>query len=134
MLPESLRSVLPLVDVVSMDIKLPSNSGERAFWDQHARFLSIAGDKAYVKVLVDAGTDLDDVDRAAALVGAQGRGVPPADHRTGRPPGRHRRRPPPVLRGRSPPCRRRAGPSPDTQDARHPVAATSPHRLFYLVP
>jgi organic radical activating enzyme len=71
MLPESLRSVLPLIDVVSMDIKLPSNSGERGFWDQHARFLSIAGDKAYVKVLVDAGTDLDDVDRAAALVGAQ---------------------------------------------------------------
>ncbi|HSP97289.1 MAG TPA: 7-carboxy-7-deazaguanine synthase QueE [Candidatus Dormibacteraeota bacterium] len=69
MLPESLRAVLPLVDVVSMDIKLPSNSGERGFWDQHARFLAIAGDKAYVKVLVDAGTDLDDVDRAAALVG-----------------------------------------------------------------
>ncbi len=71
MLPESLRSVLSLIDVVSMDMKLPSNSGERAFWDQHARFLSIAGDKAYVKVLVDAGTDLDDVDRAAALVGSR---------------------------------------------------------------
>jgi 7-carboxy-7-deazaguanine synthase len=69
MLPESLRTVLPLVDVVSMDIKLPSNSGERALWDQHARFLAIAGDKAYVKVLVDSGTDLDDVERAAALVG-----------------------------------------------------------------
>ena len=69
MLPESLRTVLPAVDVVSMDIKLPSNSGERAFWDQHARFLALAGDKAYVKILVDAGTDPDDVDRAAALVG-----------------------------------------------------------------
>lgn len=69
MLPESLRTVLPFIDVVSMDIKLPSNSGERGFWDQHARFLAIAGDKAYVKVLVDAGTALDDVDRAASLVG-----------------------------------------------------------------
>lgn len=69
MLPESLRTVLPLVDIVSMDIKLPSNSGERAFWDQHARFLSLAGDKAYVKVLVDAGTELADVERAAGLVG-----------------------------------------------------------------
>lgn len=71
MLPESLRAVLPLVDIVSMDVKLPSNSGERAFWDQHARFLATAGDKAYVKVLVDAGTALDDIDRAAALVGAR---------------------------------------------------------------
>lgn len=71
MLPESLRTVLPFIDVVSMDIKLPSNSGERAFWDQHARFLSIAGDKAYVKILVDAGTDVDDVSRAATLIGDQ---------------------------------------------------------------
>lgn len=69
MLSESLRTVLPLVDVVSMDVKLPSNSGERAFWEQHARFLELAGDKAYVKILVDAGTALDDVERAAALVG-----------------------------------------------------------------
>jgi organic radical activating enzyme len=71
MLPEALRAVLPLIDVVSMDVKLPSNSGERAFWDQHARFLAIAGAKAYVKVLVDAGTAVADVDRAAALVGDQ---------------------------------------------------------------
>jgi organic radical activating enzyme len=68
-LSESLRTVLPFVDIVSMDMKLPSNSGERAFWDQHARFLALAGDKAYVKILVDAATDSDEVDRAAALVG-----------------------------------------------------------------
>lgn len=67
-MPEALRTVLPQVDLVSMDIKLPSNSGERGFWDQHARFLAIAGDKAYVKVLVDAGTDVAEVARAAELV------------------------------------------------------------------
>lgn len=69
MLPEPLRAVVALVDVVSMDIKLPSNSGERGFWDQHARFLATAGDKAYVKVLVDATTDVAEVARAADLVG-----------------------------------------------------------------
>jgi organic radical activating enzyme len=68
-MPESLRTVLPQVDVVSMDIKLPSNSGERGFWDQHARFLAVAGEKAYVKILVDAGTDVAEVARAAELVG-----------------------------------------------------------------
>ncbi|MFN8641935.1 MAG: 7-carboxy-7-deazaguanine synthase QueE [Candidatus Binatia bacterium] len=71
MLPEPLRAVLPVVDVVSMDMKLPSNSGERAFWDQHARFLALAGDKAYVKILVDAGTAVDEVGRAAALVASR---------------------------------------------------------------
>jgi 7-carboxy-7-deazaguanine synthase len=65
---ERLALVLPLIDIVSMDIKLPSNTGERAFWDEHARFLHLAGGKAYVKVLVDAGTDRADVDRAAQLV------------------------------------------------------------------
>ncbi len=68
MLPESLPAVLPLVDIVSMDIKLPSNSGERAFWAEHERFLALARGKAYVKVLVDAQTTTADVERAARLV------------------------------------------------------------------
>ncbi len=68
MLPIPLGAVLSAVDVVSMDIKLPSNSGERSFWEPHERFLSVAGDKAYVKVLVDAATDLGEVERAAELV------------------------------------------------------------------
>ncbi len=68
MLPDALRRVLPVIDVVSMDIKLPSNSGERALWEQHARFLAVAGSKAYVKVLVDAATSEDDVERAAELL------------------------------------------------------------------
>jgi 7-carboxy-7-deazaguanine synthase len=67
MLPDPLADVLALVDVVSMDIKLPSNSGERGFWEPHARFLDLAADKAYVKVLIDAGTDIDEVERAASL-------------------------------------------------------------------
>ena len=135
MLPDSLRSVLPLVDVVSMDIKLPSNSGERAFWDAHARFLAIAGDKAYVKVLVDAGTDLDDVERAAAhWSSAPARRS--SSSRSPAPDGRldvDRRRPPPVLRSRSPPCRRRAGAAPDAQDARHSVAADLVRPAFDLI-
>lgn len=68
MLPESLATVLPQIDVVSMDIKLPSNSGERAFWDAHARFLARAGSKAYVKILIDAATAMSDVERAADIV------------------------------------------------------------------
>jgi len=75
MLPEPLRAVLPVVDVVSMDVKLPSNTGERPFWDQHARFLALAGGKAYVKILIDSGTEVAEVERAAALVGEQSPGA-----------------------------------------------------------
>ena len=66
--PDKLAVVLPVVDIVSMDIKLPSNTGESPFWEAHGRFLAAACGKAYVKVLVDADTDLDEVERAAALV------------------------------------------------------------------
>ena len=66
---------LPVVDVVSMDVKLPSNTGERPFWDQHARFLALAGGKAYVKILIDSGTEVAEVERAAALVGEQSPGA-----------------------------------------------------------
>lgn len=74
--PDKLGLVLPVVDVVSMDIKLPSNTGEQAMWDEHGRFLAAAGCKAYVKVLVDAGTAVDEVERAAALIHDHAPGAP----------------------------------------------------------
>lgn len=70
MLPQRLEKLLPLVDVVSMDIKLPSNTGEPPFWEEHERFLSLARGKVYVKVLVDAGTATEEVQRAVELVAA----------------------------------------------------------------
>jgi len=70
-LARRLPDVLPWVDIVSMDIKLPSNTGERPFWDEHALFLERArGKDLYVKVLVDEGSADEDVDRAASLVAA----------------------------------------------------------------
>jgi 7-carboxy-7-deazaguanine synthase len=69
--PEKLALVLPVLDAVSMDIKLPSNSGEKALWDEHARFLSAARGKAYVKILVDEGTSMEEVTQAAALVSSE---------------------------------------------------------------
>ncbi len=67
-LPEQLAVVLPLVDAVSMDLKIPSNTGEPAFWDSHASFLRLARGKVHVKVLVDAGTLVEEVEHAAGLV------------------------------------------------------------------
>lgn len=67
-LPDRLVVVLPHVDVISMDIKIPSNSGEPPSWDAHERFLRLARGKVYVKVLADNGTTGGDVERAARLV------------------------------------------------------------------
>ena len=67
-LPAKLAVVLPVVDVVSMDIKLPSNTGEPEFWAAHAESLAAASGKLYVKLVVDDRTALSDVERAVDLV------------------------------------------------------------------
>jgi organic radical activating enzyme len=74
--PERLDAVLPFVDIVSMDVKLPSNSGEPALWTEHERFLARCGGKiVYVKVPVDDGTRREEVREAAMLVAGSGQRV-----------------------------------------------------------
>jgi len=70
-LPERLRRVLPAVAIVSLDVKCPSNTGERARWDEHAACLAAAvgaGRDVYVKMPVDETTLADEVERGAGLV------------------------------------------------------------------
>jgi organic radical activating enzyme len=74
--PERLAAILPFVDVVSMDLKLSSNSGEPPFWDEHRRFLAASlGKQLYVKVPVDENTRHEEVREAARLVAAADRAV-----------------------------------------------------------
>jgi len=69
---EGLAHFLPLIDVVSADVKLPSNSGERAFWTEHRAFFRACREagcrEVYVKMPVDADTDADEVVRGARIV------------------------------------------------------------------
>jgi organic radical activating enzyme len=76
-LPERLREVLPLVSIISMDIKLSSNTGEGPFWDEHTEFLKLARTKdLYVKILVDRTTVDAEVAHAATLLSSIAPGVP----------------------------------------------------------
>lgn len=68
-LPDALESLLPHIDIVSMDIKLPSLSGQGDFWDVHRRFLQIAvGKQVFVKVVFDQSTPMSEIEQAAHLV------------------------------------------------------------------
>lgn len=67
-MPRQLERVIADIDIVSMDVKLPSNTGETMFWNEHRRFLQIAAGKVYVKMLIDEATALEDVERGARLV------------------------------------------------------------------
>jgi len=72
-LPDRLRRVLPWVAIVSLDLKCPSNTGERARWDEHEACLraSVAADRElYVKMPVDETTCPDEVAHGARLMAA----------------------------------------------------------------
>ncbi len=67
--PDRLELVLPYVDIVSMDVKLPSNSSEPPFWERHRAFLEKSiGKTVYVKMPVDEATLEEEVVRAAELI------------------------------------------------------------------
>ncbi len=68
-LPDALREVIGLVDVVSMDIKLPSVSGKGPLWREHGLFLETCREReVVVKAVVSGSTPLEEVARAAMLV------------------------------------------------------------------
>jgi organic radical activating enzyme len=68
-LPAELAKVIGLVDLISMDLKLPSSTGAGVFWDEHFDFLKMASDKKiFVKAVVTESTTRDDIEMAASLV------------------------------------------------------------------
>jgi 7-carboxy-7-deazaguanine synthase len=59
---QALEALQEMIDVVSMDFKLPSATGLRPFWDEHRRFLAAAGGRTvFVKAVVTADTALQDI-------------------------------------------------------------------------
>jgi 7-carboxy-7-deazaguanine synthase len=67
--PGAMEVIRDLVDIVSMDFKLPSATGIRSFWDEHREFLSILrGKTVYVKTVVTADTTLEDVLRSVEII------------------------------------------------------------------
>jgi 7-carboxy-7-deazaguanine synthase len=65
-----LQQVLPYLDLIGMDIKLPSVSGE-THWQQHQEFLQSsvdAGVETFVKIIISNTTDPQDLHRAGELI------------------------------------------------------------------
>jgi pyruvate-formate lyase-activating enzyme len=68
-LGKELEQVLPWVDIVSMDFKIPSATGMRTFWREHELFLEIARAKeVYVKVVISRETTEEEIRYATDLV------------------------------------------------------------------
>lgn len=76
--PQQLDMVLPYIDSVGMDIKLPSVSGEK-HWQAHAEFLQRcynARVEVFVKLIVSNRTNPGELKQAAELVAACDPAIP----------------------------------------------------------
>ncbi len=73
-LPKELEEVIRWCDIIAMDMKPSSSTGDRAFEKEHEEFLKIAIRKeVFVKVVVTAATRTEEIQRCVAIV----RGINP---------------------------------------------------------
>lgn len=64
-----LELVLPYIDIISMDIKLSSSTGQRSFWNEHREFLKISQKKeVFVKTVITDTTVIDDLRTAMEII------------------------------------------------------------------
>lgn len=72
-----LKDLIDFIDIVSMDIKLPSSTGLKAFWQEHQNFLEIASEKdVFIKTVICLSTTEEDLTRAVSLISQNNKKVP----------------------------------------------------------
>lgn len=73
----ALFKVVSDLDYISMDIKLPSSSGESGLWDHHHAFLEIAAEtEVSVKTVVNCATEEWEIERAARMIASVDDSIP----------------------------------------------------------
>jgi organic radical activating enzyme len=76
-LPDKLKEIIDFVDVVAMDIKLPSSTRNKEFWEAHREFLVTAKPKkAFVKMVITGETTEADLNKAVDLIESIDRNIP----------------------------------------------------------
>lgn len=73
---EQLATVLPYIDIISMDIKLPSITGKQ-YWQEHSKFLRLAAAKnVFVKIVITGQSNEEELRQAFDLVASIGDSIP----------------------------------------------------------
>lgn len=76
-LPVHMKNMAHLVDVVAMDIKLPSATGLSSLWEKHAEFLDACiTDRVFVKMVVASESTDDEIEIASRLVAGVSKQIP----------------------------------------------------------
>jgi len=68
-LPGHLNEVIEQVDIIALDFKLPSATGQSPYWKEHQQALEVAYLKeVFVKIVVTKETKVKELDEAATLI------------------------------------------------------------------
>jgi len=68
-LPEEMAKIIDQIDIVAMDIKLPSSTKCKPYWKEHEEFLRLAVDKdVFIKAVITSDTHNEDILRTTELV------------------------------------------------------------------
>jgi len=68
-LPEALKDVIDNVNIIAMDLKLPSSTGLNDLWEAHRAFLEIAaGKELFIKAVVCERTEESDLVEGVKLI------------------------------------------------------------------
>ena len=66
---KELNEVIDDIDIIAMDLKLPSSTKCRAYWEEHKEFLKVAQQKdVFIKAVVTSDTKEEDLETAVGLV------------------------------------------------------------------
>ncbi len=75
-LAEPLAKLLPFIDIISMDMKLPSATGIH-LWQQHEEFLRLAQKKdVYIKVVLTRDTTYEEIDQVVHIIKKTDKSIP----------------------------------------------------------
>ncbi|MBI5778886.1 MAG: 7-carboxy-7-deazaguanine synthase QueE [Planctomycetes bacterium] len=79
-LPEQLKQVIDLIDIISMDIKMPSDAkSNNKLWESTKRFLTLADSKkteTYIKIIMNHTTPLAEYQKALRIIAGINKHIP----------------------------------------------------------
>ncbi|MCK9582573.1 MAG: 7-carboxy-7-deazaguanine synthase QueE [Endomicrobiales bacterium] len=74
-MPQEFEKIKKYIDVVAMDIKLPSACGKE-LWQVHKAFLKSSVKKVFVKIVLENKTTVMEFSKAVSLVGSVSKNIP----------------------------------------------------------
>jgi len=76
-LPQALAPLIPHLDYIGMDFKLPSASGCQGLWQEHQQFLELSSAKdVYVKVVMNQESEEWEIERCCDIIAQVDRAIP----------------------------------------------------------